>query len=236
MDNPDLLTPENLRRLRTVVEQTAADAAHRLGINPPAAYTCTKPSGTVSQVVDCAPGCHPRWSHYYIRRYRIARSDPLFIMLQNQGLPFKPEVGQTAENFNTAIVEFPVAAPPGAIVRDEWDAIQQLEWYRRVQKNWSTHNVSTTVYVKDDEWLKVGNYVYENWDGIVGVSFFPYEGANYELAPYEELTREQYERMAEEFPKLDFSKLWVYELLTGDTTLAGREYACLDASGMCEAP
>ena len=230
MDNHDILTPEVFKQLRKVAERTAKQAAKRLGINMPRAYTCTKPSGTVSQVVNSASGCHPRWSRYYIRRYRIAKSDPLFLMLRDQGLPFKPEVRQTRDNFTTAVFEFPVKSPRKSVLRNEWNAIKQLDWYRRVQKNWSTHNVSITIYVKDDEWLKVGSYVYEHWDEIVGISFFNYNGGKYELAPYQEITKEQYNKMVARFPTLDFTQLWKYEKITGDTTRASQEFACAGSS------
>jgi ribonucleoside-triphosphate reductase len=232
LDNPEILSANVLKQLRTVVERTAKHAAGKLGINTPAAYTTTKPSGTVSQVVDSSPGVHPRWSKFYIRRYRIAKSDPLFQLMVDQGMPFNPENGQSKTNYTTAVFEFPVKSPDKAITRNEWDAMKQLEWYLKVQKNWSTHNVSNTVYVKDDEWIKVANFVYEHWSEIVGVSFFPHSGANYEQSPYEEITEEQYNEFVKKFPKLDFSKLGDYEKKTGDTTEVGKELAC--SGGKCD--
>jgi ribonucleoside-triphosphate reductase (thioredoxin) len=235
LDNPALLTPGNLRQLRSIVRETSIEVAKRLEISSPAAYTCSKPSGTVSQVADCSPGAHPRWSRHYIRRYRIAKSDPVFAMLVDQGMPFNPEVGQTRADFTTAVFDFPMKSPEHATVRADWDAVAQLDWYRRVQKNWSTHNVSTTVYVKKDEWPKVGDYVFEYWAEIVGVSFLPYEGGTYELTPYEEIDEERYRQMVAAFPKLDFSKLWLYELRTGDTTMDGQVFGCVPGSYICEA-
>lgn len=232
LDNPEILSANVLKQLRTVVERTAKHAAGKLGINTPAAYTTTKPSGTVSQVVDASPGVHPRWSSYYIRRYRIAKSDPLFQMMVDQGMPFSPESGQSKTNFTTAVFEFPVKSPKTSVFKDSWGAMEQLEWYKKVQLNWSTHNVSNTVYVKDDEWLKVGSWVYENWESMVGISFFPFDGGKYELAPYEEIDEEKYNKMLAAFPKLDFSKLGDYEKKTGDTTTAAQEMAC--SAGQCD--
>lgn len=232
LDNPHILSEEVLGQLRKVAERTTKHAANKLGINPPAAYTCVKPSGTVSQVVDASPGVHPRWSKYYIRRYRIAKSDPLFRMMIDQGMPFNPENGQTKNNFTTAVFEFPTKSPMTSIFKDNWGAMEQLEWYRKVQMNWSTHNVSNTVYVKPDEWLKVGSWVYEHWEDVVGISFFPHDGGKYELAPYEEITEEKYNELMKAFPKLDFSKLGDYEKQTGDTTTVAQELAC--SGDQCE--
>lgn len=232
LDNPAILTDEVLNQLKKVVVRTAKHASKILEINAPAAFTCTKPSGTVSQVVDSASGCHPRYSKYYIRRYRISKADPLFKLMAEQGLKYYPEVGQTLDNATTMVVEFPIESPKTCVTRDKWSCIDQLEWYLKVQKNWSTHNVSNTVYVKQDEWVKVGNWVYEHFDDIVGVSFLPYEDHHYKMAPYEEINEEIYKKMVKDFPELDFTILGEYESETGDTTEVAKTLACTGNS--CE--
>lgn len=227
MDNPDLLTDKVLQELKKVVIRTAKHASEILDIHIPKAFTTIKPSGTVSQVVDSASGCHTRYSKYYIRRYRISKSDPLFQLLKSQGVKSHPEVGQYEHNATTFVLEFPIKSPDKCLVREDVSAIEQLEWYLKLLKNWSTHNVSNTVYVRNDEWLKVGNFVYEHFDDIVGVSFLPYEDHKYELAPYEEITKEQYEKMAKSFPVIDFTKLQEFESSTGDKTEGAKTYACV---------
>jgi len=225
-DNPKILTDEVLKQLKNVVVKTAKHAAKILKINIPAAMTCVKPSGTVSQLVDSASGCHPRYSRYYIRRYRISTADPLFKLLELQGMKWKPETGQLKENCTTAVFEFPAKSPVKAICRNEIDAIKQLEWYLKLQKFWCDHNTSVTIYVKKDEWLKVGSYVYDHWEEITGVSFFPYDDSKFQLAPYEEIDEKTYEKLIKEFPRLDFTRLCDFEKDTGDTTKAHREFAC----------
>jgi hypothetical protein len=227
LDNPEILTEQVLKQLKKVVLKTAKHAAELLEINVPKSYTCTKPSGTVSQVVDSASGCHPRFSKYHIRRYRISKADPLFMMLKDQGVKFKPEVGQTMDNATTMVLEFPVKAPDKAITVKDWDCMKQLEWYLKVQKNWSTHNVSNTVYVSKNDWLKVGTWVYDHFDDIVGVSFLPMDDHNYELAPYEDITKDHYDELLKEFPKIDFNKLGEYENKTGDKTEAAKTFSCV---------
>ena len=130
-----------------------------------------KPSGTLSQLVDSSSGMHPRHSQYYIRRIRIAAHDPLFKMMKAQGVPYYPEVGQSRDDANTYVLEFPVEAPKGSIYKDDLTAIEQLEHWKIVKENYTEHNPSVTISVSDDEWLSVANWVYENWDLVGGLSF-----------------------------------------------------------------
>ena len=224
MDNPSLMHSECLKALKMRAIRIARKAANHLSINVPVAVTCVKPSGTVSQLVDSASGCHPRYAKHYIRRYRIAASDPLFKMLKDNGVPCCPENGQTAKTATTWVFEFPVQSPEGCITRVDISALEQLKHYKNLQINWCEHNASMTVYVKDEEWFEVGNWVYKNWDIINGVSFLPYDGGHYELAPYEEIDHYTYETLIKKFPIIDYSKLSAYELQ--DETGGSREYAC----------
>lgn len=264
MDHLDLLNKDSLKAMKSRTLKTARKASRLLGINLSAALTCVKPSGTVSQLVDSASGIHPRWAPYYIRRYRIASTDPLFLLLKDQKAPLSPENGQRRKDWNKAkkiyeeggseysteetegykdvcsifemdsewsadkvttwVVSFPVKSPKNAVCRESVSAIDQLEHYRLMQENWCEHNASCTVYVKDDEWFEVGNWVYKHWNIINGVSFFPYAGGKQEQQPYEEITKEQYDKMIKNFPKLDYKKLFIYE--EKDNTQGSQELAC----------
>ena len=225
MDNPTLLTSDALKALKSRVLRISRKASALLGVNMPAATTCVKPSGTVSQLVNSASGVHPRYSEYYIRRYRISASDPLFKMLKAQGVPHHPENGQEKKTASTFVVEFPVKSPEGCITRKNVSAMEQLRHYKNLQKNWCEHNASMTVYVRDEEWFEVGNWVYKNWDIINGISFLPIDGGNYELAPYEEIDHYTYESLIKKFPQINYNKLSKYELQ--DETGGSKEYACV---------
>jgi ribonucleoside-triphosphate reductase len=133
---------------------------------------------------------------------------------------------------DTWVLSFPEKAPEGAITKDDVTAIEQLEWYKKVRVNWCEHNQSITVYVRDNEWLEVGNWVYNNFDIISGVSFLPFDGGSYQQAPYEACTQSDYEKMIKVFPKIDYSKLSEYE--KEDNTTGAQNLAC--ASGSCEIP
>lgn len=219
-----------LRKLKEEVLKINREYSKRFGINPSTCTTCTKPSGTVSQMVDSASGIHPRYAPYYIRRIRISTTDDLFKMLKEQGMKFHPEVGQTLENMTTAVLEFPVKAPDGAVFKDQITALEQLEYWKKVKTNYTEHNPSVTIYVGDDEWFQVGNWVSDNWDIIGGVSFLPRTNHVYKLAPYEEITKEKYEELVTGFPKISFGELVKYE--KEDGTEVKKELAC--SSGVCE--
>jgi ribonucleoside-diphosphate reductase alpha chain len=129
------------------------------------------------------------------------------------------------------VVAFPVKAPTTARVKADMTAIDQLEWYKKIQTNWCEHNASTTVYVKDHEWFDVGNWVYNNWDIVNGISFLPPDPA-YDQLPYEEISKEEYGKIVKDFKRIDYSQLSKYEL--EDSTQGSKEYACRGTT--CELP
>src|SRR5574343_255925 len=165
--------PKVLQKLRTEAIRINKLYAKRFGVNESTCITCVKPSGTVSQTVDCASGMHPRHSQYYIRRIRISATDSLFKMLKDQGIPHYPEVGQSYENAYTYVLEFPVASPKGGIFKDDLTALEQLEHWKNVKTNFTEHNPSVTISVGENEWLQVANWLYENWEILGGLSFLP---------------------------------------------------------------
>jgi ribonucleoside-diphosphate reductase alpha chain len=236
-DNPKLSgDPVVMRMLNAVARETAKLAADHFGINEPAAITCGKPSGNSSQLVDCASGFHPRYAAYYIRRVRIANSDPLFRLIRDAGVPVHkdtPFANVPDNECPTWVAEFPVAAPNGAMTRDAETAIQQLDRYLHIMRTWCSemgHNQSVTIYVRDHEWDEVGEWVFENFDEVTGLSFLPYDGGNYRLAPYEEISEERYRELAAAFPAIDYAALAEYEKF--DMGEGSREYACV--GGACE--
>lgn len=221
---------KNLELMRKETIKVNKKYAERFGINQSTAITCVKPSGTVSQTLGVASGMHPRHAPYYIRRIRISATDSLFKMLKDQGVPYYPEVGQVEETANTFVLEFPVKSPEGAVCKDDVSALDQLEHWKMVKTSYTEHNPSVTISVGDDEWISVANWVYENWDIVGGLSFLPRSNHVYRLAPYEPITKAEYEDMASRLQHIDFGKLYAYERT--DETEMKRELACV--SGVCE--
>ena len=233
MDNP-LLTLKNngldktLEYLRDVAISTNADWAERLGIEPSAAITCVKPSGTVSQLVDSASGIHARHSHYYIRTVRGDVKDPLTQFMKDQGIPNEPCVMKPD---STVVFSFPVKAPDNAVVTEDLTAIDQLKMWLAYQRHWCEHKPSVTINVRKDEWFEVGSFVYQHFDEMSGVSFLPYNEHTYQQAPYQEVGKTEYESLLAVMPKsIDWSKLSEYE--SEDTTKGSQTLAC--SSGVCE--
>ena len=222
--------PETLRKMRERAIEINKEYAARFGVNPSAAITCVKPSGTVSQLVDSASGMHPRHAKYYIRRIRISATDSLFQMMKDQKVPYYSEVGQSGANASTYVLEFPVKAPEGAILRNDLSANQHLEYWKNLKENYTEHNPSVTISVGPEEWVGVANWLYENWDMIGGLSFLPRSEHVYTLAPYEDIDEERYKKMAENYPQIDFSQIIIYE--KDDETQGAKEAACV--GGVCE--
>jgi ribonucleoside-diphosphate reductase alpha chain len=228
--------PEAMLYFNQVARETAAAAAAYLDINMPAAVTCGKPSGNSSQLVDCSSGFHARYAQHYIRRVRIASTDPLFHLVRDAGVPVHKDnqfKDWKDEDCPTWVVEFPVKAPEGAVLRNQESAIEMLERYLHVMRTWCGergHNQSVTVYVKEHEWEEVGVWVFNHFDEITGISFLPYDGGKYSLAPYEEINEATYEEWMANFPEVDFSLLTKYE--QEDRGEGSRELACV--GGACE--
>lgn len=202
--------------------------AKRFKINSATCVTCVKPSGTVSLVVDSAAGMHPRHAPYYIRRIRIAATDPLFKMLRDQGVPYHPEVGQAATDSPTYVLDFPVAAPKNSVFRDDLTAIDQLEFWKLVKTHYTEHNPSVTISISENEWITVLHWLTKNWDIIGGLSFLPRFKAIYQLAPFESISKDKYQQMIQLYENIDFSKLSIYE------QLAGKEGVSAHLSSACE--
>ena len=212
-DSPAFRNPETMRKMRDIAVKTNATYAKRFGVNPSMSVTAVKPSGTVSQTFNCASGIHARHAPYYIRRVRISATDSLFKLVRDQGVPYYPEVGQTLESANTFVVEFPVKAPDHskeARFKDDLTALDQLEYWKMVKLNFTEHNPSATISVGEDEWIGGVDWIQENWDIIGGLSFLPRANHVYRLAPYEAISKEEYELRLARFPKIGQRKPGAY--------------------------
>lgn len=229
-DCPAIRQPATLQKLKEKALEVNKEFAKRFGINASTCITCVKPSGNVSQLVDASSGMHARHSQYYIRRVRIAAHDPLFKMLKDQKYPYHPEVGQVDGSASTYVVEFPIKAPEGAVLRNDLSAMDQLEHWRMVKKSYCEHNPSVTVSVGDEEWIEAAHWLYKNWKIIGGLAFLPRSQNVYQLAPYEDITKEQYEAFVNKMPTVDFSNIVLYE--KEDNTIGAKEAACV--GGVCE--
>jgi ribonucleoside-diphosphate reductase alpha chain len=222
----DILS-ENLELLKEKALGQNKWMSDQIGINPSAAITAIKPSGTVSQLVDSSSGIHTRHSLYYIRTVRGDKKDPITQLMIEQGIPYeddvvKPETG--------VVFSFPMESPKDALCRNDLSALDQLVLHSVYTEAFTEHKVSQTISVKEEEWLEVGAFVYRNFDSISGVSFLPYSDHVYKQAPYQDCSQKEYKSLLKKIPVIDWSKLSKYE--KDDYTVASQELSC--SGGACE--
>ena len=230
MDNKLTIKAEEelLSGMRKVAVDTNKKLAAELKIPQSAATTCIKPSGTVSQLVDSASGIHSRHNDYYIRTVRGDNKDPLTQMMKDQGIPSEPDMMNPT---NVSVFSFPQKAPKGAITRERYTAVEQLETWLRYQRHWCEHKPSCTVSVKESEWMEVGAWVYKHFDEVSGVSFLPHSDHTYQQAPYQDIDEKKFKEELKKMPtNVDFEKLSDYE--DEDNTTGTQELSC--TAGACE--
>ena len=217
----------SLGLLREHATEVNKEWAKRIHINPAAAITCVKPSGNISQLCDTASGIHARHSEYYVRSVRVNVNDPLAQFMIDKGFPHEPDVTKP----ETALVfRFPHKSPEGSITRTEKTAIEQLELWMIYKEHYCDHNPSCTINVKEHEWLEVGAWVYENFDNISGLAFLPFSEHSYTQAPYQECTKEEFDKLSQFMPvNIDWNGLSDFE--SDDMTTGSQEFACTSATG-----
>jgi ribonucleoside-triphosphate reductase len=217
-----------------VVKEENDRVAKLIDINSAARCTTVKPAGTTSLTVGTSSGIHAWHSDYYIRRLRVGKNEAIYSYLSI----FHPDMVED-EYFrphDTAVISVPQRAPEGAILRTE-SALQLLKRVAKISSEWvkpgtrkgqNTHNVSATVSIKEAEWADVGEWMWENRDVYNGLSVLPHDGGTYKQAPFEDCSKETYEKLLDNLEKIDLTK--VVEI-DDNTNLTG-ELAC--AGGACE--
>jgi len=174
--------------------------------------TC-KPSGSLSLVAGVTSGVHPAYSQYYIRRIRIASDSPLLKVIKECGYHVEPvkQFDGTLDH-GTLVVEFPYSFPDGTITADKCSAVQQLEVVKRLQTDWSDNAVSVTVTYKKEELPDIKEWLKNNYnDYIKSVSFLLHSGHNFQQAPIEPITKEEYNKMVAKTKPLLFNEEITYE-------------------------
>jgi len=160
--------------------------------------TTVKPSGTLSLLAGVTPGAHPSPAGpYYIRRIRMASESPLVDVCKKHGyrVEFQRNFDKT-EDFRTVVVEFPCMVPEHTPIGGDQSAVSQLEVCKEMQSVWSDNSVSVTVYYKKEELEEIQKWLEKNYStSLKSVSFLLYQGHGFDQAPYETITKEQYEEM-----------------------------------------
>jgi len=224
----------NLASAARVAKMTNAIISEQIGTNEAARVTCIKPSGTTSLVLGTASGIHAWHNDYYLRTMRFGKTEDVasYLMVNH------PELVEddVLRPHDTICVRIPVKAPEGSIFRTE-SPIDTLERVKKFSIEWikeghligdNTHNVSATVSLKEEEWPIAGEWMWDNREHYNGLSVLPYFGHSYKQAPFEDITKEEYNTRLSSLHALDLTK--VTEL--DDSVEFGQVAAC--AGGACE--
>jgi ribonucleoside-diphosphate reductase alpha chain len=224
----------NMKEATDIIKVENKRVAKLIGINPAARITAVKPAGTTSLALGTSSGIHAWHSDFYIRRLRVNKGESIYSYLMS----VVPELMED-EYFrphDTAVLSIPQMAPTGSITRTE-SAIDLLNRVKYIHNEWikpghitgqNTHNVSATISIKDDEWVDVGNWMWNNRDSYNGLSVLPFSEHSYKQAPFEEITESVYNEMYSRLRRIDLTDIHEVDDLTN---LMG-EIAC--SGGSCE--
>lgn len=185
-----------------------------------------KSHNSVSQLVNCASGIHPRYSRYYIRTVRADKKDPLVQFMLDKGFPCEDDVTSPSN----VVFSFPIKAPEAFKTVKEVSSIEQLRLWKIYHQHWCEHKPSCTVYYTDDTFLEVGDWVWSNFDVLSGVSFLPYTDHVYKQAPYQPVSKESYDELQKQMPEVDWTELRLVE--KEDSTKNSHTLAC--SGSVCE--
>jgi ribonucleoside-triphosphate reductase (thioredoxin) len=224
----------DMKKAASIVKRENTRVAKLIEINQSARCTTVKPAGTTSLTLGTSSGIHAWHNDYYIRRVRVGKNEAIYTYL-NENHPELVE-DEYFRPHDTAVISIPQKAPEGSIMRTE-SPFQLLERVKKVATEWvkaghrngsNSHNVSATVSLREHEWNAAGEWMWENRKSYNGLSVLPYNGGTYTQAPFEDITKEQYEEMMESLKDVNLNM--VVEL-DDNTNLTG-ELAC--AGGTCE--
>lgn len=224
----------DLTKMAKLVIDVNKTTSEAIGINPAARTTCVKPSGTTSCVLGTSSGIHAWHNDYYIRRVELSGNNPL-VQFFSTNYPelIKPLVRLPG----SYCIEIPCKAPEGVTTRKNETAHTLLERVKLITDTWikpghikgeNSHNVSTTIYIRDNEWKEVGDWMWNNRANFNGMAVLPYDGGTYKEAPFEDISKETYEALMTKIPDTIKWELLVEE---NDETNFAQEIAC--AGGVC---
>ncbi len=222
----------DLREVADMVKKVNLDISSKINIQFAARCTTIKPSGTSSIVLGTSSGIHAWHNDYYLRRIRIGKNEALYGYLKHH----HPELLEDDFlNNRQGIIRIPQCAPADSILRNEsvMNLLERIkkfntEWVRNGYRNGSNaNNVSATVSIKDDDWQNVGEWMWENKASYNGLSVLPFDNGNYKQAPFEDITKVDFEMLESSLRELNLSNVFEPD----DATDLQAEAAC--AGGAC---
>jgi len=224
----------DMKAAANIVTKENARVAKIIEINSSARCTTVKPAGTTSLVLGTSSGIHAWHNDYYVRRMRVGKNEAIYTYLKTE----HPELieDEFFRPHDTAVISIPQKSPEGSILRTE-SPFDTLERVKRVAQEWirpghrkgsNTHNVSATISLKENEWDKAGEWMWDNKEHYNGLSVLPYDGGTYTQAPFEDIDEAKYNKMSKVLSDVDLTKV----IETDDNTDLSGELAC--AGGSCE--
>lgn len=224
----------NIKEASNEVMKENEEFAIKLGINKAARTTVVKPEGSSSLMLGTSSGVHAWYAQYYWRRISVGKDEPIYAYLRDN----HPELLEDDyfKPTTMAKIKIPMKAPEGAMLRYE-SALDTLERVKRMNLEWiqpghregaNFNNTSCTISVKPDEWVEVGEWMWNNRNSYTGIAVLPYDGGTYTQSPFEECTKEDYEEALQYLTAIDLTA--VYE--ADDNTDMQGEVAC--GGGACE--
>ena len=185
--------------------------------------TSVKPSGTVSLLPGATPGLHFPYAEYYWRTMRMDAGSDLLKSLRKAGYRIvDPEEGST-----TAIVYFPIKEENYFKGREDVTMWEQLEIAAQMQAYWADNQVSVTITFRPEEAKDIKQALEFYETRLKSVSFLPLDDHGYEHAPYQPMTREEYEAANKKLKPLQ---------LKNSIDTEGFQHKFCDADGVCELP
>lgn len=202
---PDL-SPYDYEELKRTAIAGSYSMADELDMPRSKNITTIKPSGTLSKIMDTTEGVHKPLGRYIINNVNFSKHDPLVPKCRAAGY----RVFDNPTDPESVLIAFPVKwddVPFDKVFKDGKElevnlesAVSQLERYKMLMTNWCQQNVSATISYSVDEVPAIVDWLLENWDNYVGVSFLfradPTKTAKdlgYLYLPQEVVTKDEYE-------------------------------------------
>jgi ribonucleotide reductase alpha subunit len=167
------------------------------GFNVSIKLTTVQPSGTLSLLPGVTPGAHPGYAQYMYRRIRVAADSHVVNVCRQHGYPIEfVKNFDGSDDYGTVVVTFPFSYPEGTRLAKEMSALDQLEVVKELQTVWSDNAVSCTIYYKKDELPAIKSYLAKNYRQYhKTLSFLLHSDHGFKQAPFEEVSKESYERL-----------------------------------------
>ena len=207
---------DRLKGLQESAQAGAYDMADELGMSRPKAVTTVKPSGTLSKIMDTTEGVHKPLGKYIFNNVTFSKHDSILPTLKTAGYL----VWDKPYESDSVLVRLPASYED--VVFDVVDgkevnlesAVTQLNRYRLLMDNYVDHNCSVTISYDKEEVSEIVDWIYDNWDHYVGVSFIyrndptkTAEDLGYPYLPQEIVTRVDYEAYTNSLLPIDLSNL-----------------------------